>query len=244
MGAAANLLDIRFADCYPQRTMLGRLFLGICFAGLIAANGAAATVALEPATSKSGYLARLLINEASFPGDPLYRSEEDTRFCMLEILWVLDNRIRHIPPGYTQQRVANAETDDIIDVITAPGQVNDFYRDPAGQFTAARRVFTRVDFLVGIANEGPPGRFGRLLNYAQTLARDYFESSRTGTAGWGEDRFAPLRRIGPFSVTGRAYAWMTSDLPYEPGGDFVPIPREDGGAPSGNRFYTLRRSTP
>ena len=46
------------------------------------------------------------------------------------------------------------------------------------------------------------------------------------------------------AVTGRAYAWMTADLPFRPGGDFVAIPRHEGGASGGNHFYTLRREVP
>jgi len=232
---SANPLDKPGGGCYPQSMMPARAFLVVVFAGLLGSGAFAGTVSLEPATSKPGYVARLLINEVPFPGDPLYRSEEDTMRCMAAILWVLDNRIRHIPPGYTQARVANTETRDIIDVITAPGQVEDFHRDAEGRFTAAPRVFTRVNYLVKIASEGPPGRFARLLNHAQTLARDYFDGRPRG-----EDSFAPLRQVGNYAVTGRAYSWMTSDLPYRPGGDFVAIPRQAGGAPGGNRFYTLR----
>src|SRR5262245_12441014 len=174
----------------PMRTLLV-----IASAVMLATHAFAASVALEPATSKAGYVARLLINEVPFPGDPLYRSEQDSMRCMLEILWVLDNRIHHIPPGYSQERVANIQTRDIIDVITAPGQVNDFYRDREGRFTAARRVFTRVDYLVNIANEGSPGRFARLLNRAQELARDYFDGRTRG-----DDLFVPFRRVGRYRV--------------------------------------------
>jgi hypothetical protein len=235
---STNALDKPGTGCYPNRPMPPRFLLLVAVAELLGSRAFAAPVVLEPVTSKPGYVARLLINEVPFPGDPLYRSEADSMRCMLEILWVLDNRIRHIPPGYTQERVANTQTDDIIGVITAPGQVQDFYRESDGRFTAARRVITRVDYLVNIANEGTPGRFARLLNHAQTLARDYFEGRPRG-----EDMFAVLRRVGPYSVTGRAYAWMTSDLPFRPGGDFVSIPRSDGGAPGGNHFYTLRQES-
>jgi hypothetical protein len=216
--------------------MMARLFQSLAVAGLLAARAFSGPVELEPATSKAGYVARLLINEVPFPGDPLYRNEQDSMRCMLEILWVLDNRIRQIPTGYTQERVANTRTRDIIGVITAPGQVQDFYRDNGDRFAASSRVFARVDYLVRIANEGSPGRFARLLNHAQKLSNLYFEGRQEG-----EDLFAPLRRVGPYAVTGRAYAWMTSDLPYQPGGDFVAIPRDEGGAPGGNHFYTLRK---
>jgi len=219
--------------------MPARLSLCLVLVALASRSATAGSVDLAPAYDKAGFVARLLINEVSFPGDPCYRSEEDSMRCMLEILWVLDNRIRHIPPGYTQERVANTRTRDIIDIITAPGQVEGFYRDSDGRFTASSRVFARVDYLVQIANEGPPGRFARLLNHAQALARDYFASRPAG-----EDKFASLRRVGRDPVTGRAFAWMTSDMPYRPGGDFISIPRQLGGAQGGNHFYTLRRGEP
>jgi hypothetical protein len=219
--------------------MLTRLFYCVLLLGLAAAGAPAANVELDPRTTRAGYVAALLINEVPFPGDPLYRSEEDTKRGMLEILWVLDNRVRHIPPGYTQERVAHTRARDIIDVITAPGQVEGFHRDSAGQFTAEWRVFERLDALVRIANEGTPGRFARLLNHAQELVHDYYRQT------WpAEDLFAPLRRVGPYAVTGRSYAWMTADLPYRPGGDFVAVPRYLGGAPGGNRIYTLRKLSP
>lgn len=148
--------------------MLVRLIPVIALAGLIAEPVAGANVELEPATWRAGYVARLLINEVPFPGDPLYRSEADSMRGMFEILWVLDNRVRKVPFGYARWQIAGTQNSDIIDVITAPGQVEDFYKSADGQFTAARRVFVRVDYLVNIANQGAPGRFARLLNYAQS----------------------------------------------------------------------------
>ena len=59
--------------------------------------------ALEGEETKAGYLARLLINETPFPGERGYVSEEDTESAMREVLFVLDSRIRDIPPGYKQE---------------------------------------------------------------------------------------------------------------------------------------------
>ena len=216
--------------------MAARFFAGFLFVLAHAASVLAANVDLEPATAAPGYVARLLINETPFPGDPLYRSEEDTKEGMLSVLWVLDNRIHHIPVGYTQEEIAAVRTSDITDIMTARGQVQDFFRGPDGQSTAADRVFERVDYLLRIANEGSPGRFARLLNHAQELARSYFRGTPDG-----EDMFAQLRQVGDEPVTGRGFAWMTADLPFEPGGNFVPIPNSDEGVLGGNRFYTLRR---
>lgn len=213
-----------------------RLSFAFVIAGLFATQAFGATVELKPADSKEGYVARLLINEVPFPGDPLYRSEDDSKRGMLAILAVLDNRIRYIPPGYTQTQIANTETRDIIDVITAPGQVEDFYKTGDGRFTTSRRVIVRVDYLVKIANQGTPGRFARLINYAQDLARDYFRGETSG-----ERVFVSLHRVGSTPVTGRGYAWMTADLPCEPGGSFVAVPRSEEGLLGANRFYTLRK---
>ncbi|MDZ4829199.1 MAG: hypothetical protein SGJ09_03255 [Phycisphaerae bacterium] len=60
-------------------------------------------VALAPSDTVAGYIALLLINGAPFFGKKPWVSEADTKATMLSILWVLDNRLESIPPGYTQQ---------------------------------------------------------------------------------------------------------------------------------------------
>ena len=90
---------------------------------------------LDDPTSVSGYLARLLINETSFPGERAYVSETDSKGSMLAVLWVLHGRIQHIPPGYRQSQIAGVSSTNIIDVITGGGgkrQCEGFYRDAAG----------------------------------------------------------------------------------------------------------------
>ncbi len=130
----------------------------------------------------------------------------------------------------------------MIDVITAggpKGQCDGFYRDEHGAPATVPRVEERVRYLLQIANRGQaPGRFSVLLNYAQSLARDYLAD---GIAVL--DRYAHLRRIGPCPVTGRAYSWMTDRAFYNPGGSFVAIPNANQGVLGGNRFYTLRDKT-
>jgi hypothetical protein len=197
---------------------------------------------LEPADSVAGYVARLLVNETPFPGERGWISEEDTRAAMLSILWVLHNRIHSIPRGYRQEQIAAGRADDIIDVITAggeKGQCDGFYRDRSGKFVTVPRVQERIDNLVRLASKGAPGRFARLINYAQGLATAYV---KTGIEA--ADRFADLRRVGKLDVTGRAYAWMADRDYYSPGGNFVKIPDEHDGAAGANRFFTLRRLTP
>lgn len=200
---------------------------------------ATASADLKPADTEAGYIALLLINEAPFPGERGWVSEADTKATMLAILWVLHSRIEHVPPGYKQEQIAAVRTDNIIDVITVggeKGQCDGFYRDKTGQFVAVSRVHNRIDYLMKIANEGKPGKFARLINYAQGLADAYL-------AGGPEeaDRFASLGEVNRIPVTGRAYSWMTDKDYYNPGGNFMKIPDAEEGSLGGNRFFTLKR---
>jgi hypothetical protein len=185
----------------------------------------------------SGYLARLLINENPFPGESGYKSIEDSKIGMVQILWVLHSRINHIPPGYRQEHVANIKSDDIIDVITAQGQCDGFSRDEKGNAVVVRRVEDRIKYLLSVANKGnKPGKFAELINYGQGLARSYAEGGINKA-----DRFAGLEIIQKIMVTGRAYSWMTDKDYYNPGGNFVSIPDSLNGSIGGNRFFTLKR---
>jgi len=211
------------------------------FLALLVACGpqARAALVLKDPSDPTGYLARILINEAPFPGEMGYVSEENTKAAMLAVLWVLHSRIKHIPPGYSQTQIAAVKTDKIIDVITAggeKGQCDGFYKDKDGRPAMVPRVEQRVRHLLGLANKGTPGRFARLLSYAQGLAMAY------GHGGIEEaDRFESLRVVNTVRVTGRAYSWMTDLDCYHPGGDFVRIPNDNDGVLGGNRFYTLRK---
>jgi hypothetical protein len=207
----------------------------------LSAPAQTALIKLDKPNTPTGYLARLLINEASFPGERAYLSEADSQSAMLAILWVLHSRMRHIPAGYTQEQVAGVRSTNIIEVITGGGgkrQCEGFYLDAAGRYVTAPRVEARVSYLSEIASRGgKPGRFSRLLNYAQGLACAY-------TAGGieGADRFAGLTRVGKLEVTGRAYSWMTDTGTFHPGGNFVAIPNTAQGSLAGNRFFTLRKA--
>lgn len=203
-----------------------------------AASAAAGDFArLDPALAPAGYLARLLVNEAPFPGERGWVSEEDSQAAMLSILWVLHARLHFIPPGYSQEQVAAIRTQDIFDVITAQNQCEGFFRDAAGKPACAPRVEERIRYLLQIANRGnEPGRFAGLLNFAQGLANAYLAGGIPGA-----DRFAGLTRVDRVTVTGRAFAWMTGRDYYHPGGNFVTIPDGLQGLLGGNRFYTLRK---
>ena len=211
------------------------LIISVLLLGGRRASGA--NVELDPPSTPAGYVALLLINEASFPGERGYRSEEDTRKNMLSVLWVLHCRAAVIPPGYRQHQVSAVETRSVIDVMTAggvKGQVDGFYEGADGQPVAVPRVHERVANLLSLANRGEPGKFARLLLYARDLARQYFQ---TGPAS--QDLFGDLRKIDSQPVTGHAYAWMTDIRNFDPGGDFVRIPDANQGSLGGNRFYTL-----
>lgn len=205
--------------------------------GAASADAAEVFAKLEPASTASGYVARLLINEAPFPGERGYLSEDDTKAAMLSILWVLHSRMHHVPEGYKQEEVAAIRSKNILDVITAKGQCEGFFRDAAGNLATAPRVEQRIAYLLKIANGGgKPGRFASLLNHGQGLASSYMKDGIQGA-----DRFAGVNRVGPIAVTGRAYSWMTDQDYYNPGGNFVTIPDALQGSLGGNRFFTLRK---
>jgi hypothetical protein len=158
---------------------------------------------------------------------------------MLSILWVLHSRIEYIPQGYRQSELAATTTKDIIDVITVGGvhgQCEGFYRDKSGKPVMVSRVHKRIDNLLRIANTGTPGRFARLMNYAQGLADAYFVNGIKEA-----DKFANIHKVGGVPVTGRAYSWMTDRSFYHPGGDFIKIPDSQKGSLGGNRFSTLKK---
>ena len=207
---------------------------------LCGAAGSAAAgefVRLEPATAPAGYLARLLINEAPFPGERGYVGEEDTKAAMLSVLWVLHARLNHIPAGYRQEEIAAIRSQNILEVITAQNQCEGFYKDAAGRPAAVPRVEARVQNLLRIVNGGGrPGRFANLLNFGQGLASAYLKGGIPGA-----DRFAGLTVVNQIAVTGRAYSWMTGQDYYNPGGNFVRIPDAQQGLLGGNRFFTLRK---
>ncbi|MDD2237030.1 MAG: hypothetical protein PHG65_07475 [Kiritimatiellae bacterium] len=234
------LQRLRFQIVFRSMSMKHIAFILLLTASLRAFAGEAATpAALKPISSVPGYLARLLINETPFPGEHGWISEADTKAAMLSILWVLHSRIAYIPPGYSQSQIAAVRSKNIVDVITAggeKGQCDGFFKTPEGAFTCVARVQTRVNYLLGVAGKGAPGRFARLLNYAQGLATAYVQGGIEEA-----DRFAGLRVIGTQPVTGRAYSWMADADYYAPGGDSVKIPDAHEGSLGGNRFFTLEQ---
>ncbi len=216
-----------------------RIFMGLMAGAL--SGMAAPNVELLPAAETGGYIARLLINETPFPGERGYVSEEDSKATMRALLLVIDARRNRIPAGYTREEIADTRSGEVLDIITAGGfhgQMAGFYRDGKGRPAMAPRVTARVNNLLRIAREGEPGRFGRLLNYAQTLASAYLKGETPSP-----DLFQGITQIPPKKVAGGAYGWMTDQDYYHPGGSFVRIPDRLRGRLGGNRFFTLERRT-
>ena len=219
----------------------GRVLAALLVTGTVVLPRAAHAVVMLPATSSvDGYVCRLLINEVPFPGERGYTSEADTMLAMEALLRVLDARLRHIPPGYTQQQIAAVRTADVIDVITAggvKGQFDGFYRDASGAPAMVPRITERIDNLVEIAGRGQPGKFARLLDHAAALARGYASGALSC-----RDPHKDVRAVDGVAATGRAYSWMTDEPQYNPGGNFLRIPDDRAGSLGGNRFFTLRKN--
>jgi hypothetical protein len=130
------------------------ILLAVMITAAAAVSEAAPLAQLDSASTVSGYLARLLINEVPFPGERGYESETATKEAMVQILWVLHGRIHMIPKGYTQQQVAGVRSESIIDVITGTGdrrQCEGFYKNSAGKFVTDSRVEDRLNYLLKIA---------------------------------------------------------------------------------------------
>jgi len=206
---------------------------------LLAALRASANVQLPPVTTPTGYICRLLINEVPFPGEKGYHSEEETKAAMEQLVHVIDGRLKNVPAPYRQQQVAAIRTDNLMDVITVggvKGQFDGFYRDSTGKAVMVARVTDRVDYLLQIAGKGAPGRFARLLNYASEAATRYVN----GQFG-ADDRFAGVFTAQDVPATGRAFSWMTDEMRFHPGGNFLKISDGNQGSLGGNRFFTLRK---
>jgi hypothetical protein len=209
------------------------------FAALLWTTTNLSAVTLNDPESREGYVTMLLINEVPFPGEGRYVSVADSKLAMLQILWVLHNRLNPPPRGYTQRQIAMVTTTDIIDIMAAGavrGQVDGFYRAADGTPTTTPRVQERLAYLMRTANSGSPGKFADLISYAKHLGEAYFSSGPDGA-----NLFAELRKIEEITVTGSAYSWMTDEAWFAPGGNYVCIPDAHRGGLGGNRFFTLRK---
>jgi len=226
--------------CRISISALDPVLLALIVAGVsVLPRAAHAEVMLPVIGGVDGYVCRLLINEVPFPGERGYTSEADTMLAMEGLLRVLDARLKHIPPPYTQEQIAAVRSGNIIDIITAggmKGQFDGFYRDASGTPAMVPRITKRIDNLIEIAGRGQPGKFARLLEHAAALAKGY-----TSGAFSCRDPHKAVHAVNGVSATGRAYAWMTDEPQYNPGGNFLRIPDDQDGSLGGNRFFTLRK---
>jgi len=140
---------------------------------------------------------------------------------------VHDNRLHH---HAEQFEAPGALT--YVDIITAPGQFQGFFRDESGNVYLSAAVQQRIQEVVREANTDANGPCSRLVD-------DAMEVTRTGVT----DPFAGMTEVDGIAAKGGSYGWQqeaTADL----GGYFLAIPPSDGGVIQGNQFYTLRASFP
>jgi hypothetical protein len=215
-----------------------RLFGFVCLCLVATSLGYAGNVDFPSFSSEAGYLATLLVNETAFPGERGYVSEANSKQAMDNVLLVLDARMRFVPSPYKRIQLAQTSSAKLLDVMTAGGvhgQVEGFYRGTDGAAVVMPRIQKRLGYLFNIGNDGAPGRFARLLNYASRISTDYIASLERP-----ENLYLHLRVVHGTAVTGRAYSWMTDRRYYHSGGNFVRIPNDLNGSLSGNRFFTLK----
>jgi len=223
--------------CRSIRRVL--LLCGVCL--VTSSSMVANNVTFPSFQSEAGYLATLLVNEVSFPGERGYISEADAKRAMANILLVLDARIKYVPVPYKRVEIAQTSSAKLLDVMTAGGvhgQIEGFYRDGSGAAVVVPRIQQRMTYLMKIAEDGAPGRFASLLNYAGSIASGYVAQLNRP-----ENLFIDLRQVHGTPVTGRAYSWMTDRHNLHSGGNFVRIPNNLHGSLAGNRFFTLKDLT-
>jgi hypothetical protein len=203
------------------------------------ATGQTPTATLAAPGTAEGYVCRLLVNEVPFPGERGYKSEQDTMDAMVALLSVLDGRLHRVPPPYRQRDIAAVTTTDIIDVITAGGehgQFDGFYRDDQGKPAMVPRVTERFANLMKISQQGKPGKFAKLLNFAAGIATDFTRKQLAA------DPYVLVVIVNGVPATGGAYSWMTDEMRFNPGGNFLRITDAQQGSLGGNRFFTLRKN--
>ncbi len=198
------------------------------------------TAEQEEEIAIADYLAALLINEIPFPGEPAFKNADDSKAAMQAILWTLQHRRTSPPKGYTRQQVAATASTNLVDIITAFNQVEGFYKTATARHTVKPRVKERVAYLRLLARRADTPTIAELFDYAHAVALDYIQSDALPF----DDPFLTLTNLPPdaVEVTGSSYGWMTDDPVFHPGGNFVRIPDDCGGALGGNRFFTLRKT--
>jgi hypothetical protein len=140
---------------------------------------------------------------------------------------VLENRLQHHPEQFGAPGALT-----YVDIITAPGQFQGFFRDDTGTVRLSPVVQQRIHEILRLANNDSKGSYARFVKNAMHVTQDGIS-----------DPFAGVTMIDGIAAKGGSYGWRqegAADL----GGYFLAIPAASGGIIQGNHFYTLRASFP
>ena len=184
------------------------------------------SVQLPPLSTVEGVVERLLLAESRGPAAPSYDEGEVYR-GMQAMKAVLDNRLHHHPEQFGAPGALT-----YVDIITAPGQFQGFFRDESGMVHLSALVQQRIQEVVRLANTDACSPSYRLVDDAMQVTMSRIT-----------DPFADVTRVERIAAKGGSYGWQqeeTADL----GGYFLAIPASHGGVIQGNQYYTLRASFP
>jgi hypothetical protein len=158
----------------------------------------------EPAEiAVEDYLAALLINEVPFPGEPAFKSADDSKAAMRAILWTIQCRRAEIPEGYTRQQIAATSSTNLVDIITAFNQMDGFFKTRTDRHTFAPRVAERITYLRLLGQRDDTPTISELLDFAHSNALHY----AAGNPLLHPNPFVALTNLPPdaIEVTGSPY---------------------------------------
>ncbi|GHO90563.1 hypothetical protein KSF_006110 [Reticulibacter mediterranei] len=184
------------------------------------------SVQLPSVSTVEGVVVRLLLAESKGLAAPSYDEEEVYR-GMQAMKAVPDNRLYHHPEQFGAPGALN-----YVDIITAPGQFQGFFRDESGMVHLSASVQQRIQEVVRLANTDAYRPSARLLDDAMQVTRARIT-----------DPFVGVTRVDGIAVKGGSYGWQHEEA-VDLGGYFLAIPASHGGIIQGNQFYTLRASFP
>lgn len=185
-------------------------------------------IVLPDLQSDDGTLVRLLLVESRNPGYADY-DEAKALAGMKAMKAVVDNRLNHVPTGYSLKDFSAAGAKNYRDIITAKNQFDGFSKGADGKVVLKASLETNLGEILKKANTGTPGKYHKFCKNALAVAGEP-----------AADPFQDLTKIGDTPVTGRAYGWRTEGSG-SPGNNFVAIPEKQGGLLLKNQFYTLKK---
>jgi hypothetical protein len=197
------------------------LILGLVF--VLSSQLRADNVTLPDVNTDAGLLARLFIAECRNPGYKDYDKAVAAK-AMRAMHATVDNRLHNKPEKFG---APNAKS--YADIVGAAGQFAGFSQDDKGKIVIAANVQKRIDEVMKIANTGKPGKYAEFVQLAIDSAKAKVD-----------DPFKGITKVGGVPTIGGSYGWRTATAA-GPGGDFVAIGDDQGGALAGNRFYTLKK---